>query len=102
MVRETVNTDEAPAFLRRLKRALDRALRSISPTSDPLLDRDLYAVKVFTDNIVIGHPVHEDAESELGHIFEQLASFQLEMATAGFFVRGGVSIGQLYMDKNIV
>jgi len=31
-----------------------------------------------------------------------LALFQLEMATAGFFVRGGISIGQLYMDENIV
>ena len=60
MVRETVNTGEAPALLRRLKTALDRALKSISPTSYPLLDRDLYAVKVFSDNIVIGHPVYED------------------------------------------
>src|SRR5215467_7534321 len=50
MVRETVSAGESPLFLRRLKAALDRALKPIHPAPDRFLDKDLYAVKVFTDS----------------------------------------------------
>lgn len=57
-----------------------------------------YAIRAFTDNVVIGYPVHDDAEFEFGLIFSQLARFQLEMSSKGFFMRGAISFGDLYMD----
>ncbi len=60
--------------------------------------KDSYAVKAFTDNIVMGWPIHTDGESELGSTFFQLSFFQFNLTLAGFFIRGGLSIGPLYMD----
>lgn len=62
-----------------------------------------FYVKAFTDNIVIGQPItFEDAEGELGSVMLSLREYQLEMTIRGFFVRGGVAIGELYMDDEIV
>jgi len=60
-------------------------------------------MKAFTDNIVIGWPLgrlsgREDGESELGDAFFRLEAFELEMANAGFFVRGAISVGDAYVD----
>ena len=67
---------------------------------DDFFDKDSYKVKIFTDNIVIGYPVmFDDAESELGRIFFSLAFFQLSMVNQGFFLRGAISIDNLYIDR---
>jgi hypothetical protein len=68
-------------------------------------ETDAWHVKAFTDNIVIGYPVHPrepDAEAELGSLLLAIRDYQLEMTVRGFFLRGGVSIGELYMDDEIV
>lgn len=57
-----------------------------------------YEIRTFTDNIVIGCPILDDAEMELGIIFSELSLFQMEMVIHGFFVRGAISIGDLYID----
>lgn len=61
-------------------------------------DEDLSAFRAFTDNIVIGHPIHEDGEVELGNVFYDLSNFQIFMTMEGFFVRGAIAIGDLYVD----
>jgi hypothetical protein len=60
--------------------------------------------KCFTDNVVFGCPIpnSQDSESEFGVIFTTAGFHQLEMALAGFFVRGGMSLGPLHMSPNIV
>lgn len=70
--------------------------------SSGLLKKDLYKLKTFSDNIVIGYPIREDAESELGRIFSMLSFFQLEMVNSGFFIRGAISIGDFYADDRVV
>lgn len=64
--------------------------------------KDLFALKAFTDNIVIGWPVRNDAESELGGAFFKLAMFQFQMVLDGFFVRGAISVGEAYVDEIVV
>lgn len=59
---------------------------------------DLYALKAFTDNIVMGWPVRDDAEIEIGDAFDKVSSFQFQMAIKGFFVRGAISVGDAYVD----
>lgn len=58
--------------------------------------------KAFTDNVVIGFPIRDDGEHEMLWMLEQLAVFQLMMIQKGFFVRGGVSVGEHYMNSNMV
>lgn len=60
--------------------------------------KDVYAISTFTDNIVIGYPISDDAECELGDIYSKLAYFQLTMVMSGFFIRGAISIGDIYID----
>lgn len=64
----------------------------------------LAKVKVFTDNVVIGWPIHEngDGEGELGTTFLNLAQYQFSLALDGFFTRGGVSVGPHFMDEETV
>lgn len=62
-------------------------------------EKDLFALKAFTDNIVIGWPVHSDAEAEFGSAFMRLAIFQFDMAVEGYFVRGALSVAPVYVDE---
>jgi hypothetical protein len=62
------------------------------------LPRDFYALKAFTDNIVIGWPIGADGEIELGDAFDAVSWFQFEMINAGFFIRGAISVGNVYID----
>jgi hypothetical protein len=60
-----------------------------------------WGVKVFTDNIVIGFPIWSgDGEGEFGSIVFTIGQYQYAMAKAGFFVRGGLTLGPLFMDEN--
>ncbi|WP_155500118.1 hypothetical protein [Comamonas testosteroni] len=62
-------------------------------------EKDLFTLKAFTDNIVIGWPVHSDAEAEFGNAFMRLSAFQFKMAIRGYFVRGAISVGPAYIDE---
>lgn len=62
--------------------------------------KDRFALKAFTDNIAIGWPIkYRDGESEFGLAFGDLADFQLTMVNAGFFIRGAISVGDVYVDE---
>lgn len=78
---------------------------------DPLVDdllgapQGAYAVAAFTDNIVLGTPADgptTDLEGEYGLLFTLAAAYQLTLACHGVFVRGGIAIGQLWMDQTFV
>jgi hypothetical protein len=90
--------------LERLHEALSRGRRGLEDLDLPeemraLGEKDFHALKAFTDNIVIGWPVHSDAEAEFGSAFMRLGSFQFEMAIRGYFVRGAVSVAPAYIDE---
>ncbi len=62
-----------------------------------------FELKIFTDNFVFGHPWYDDfGESELGNIFEVLSHIQFTFVKSNIFIRGAISISDLYMDENIV
>lgn len=64
-----------------------------------LSKKEFFALKAFTDNIVIGWPIHSDAEVEFGSAFMYLAEFQFNMAIRGYFVRGAISVGPAFIDE---
>src|SRR5438046_884782 len=63
-----------------------------------------WVVKAFTDNFVVGLPVDGEGRPEVGIriVLDRVARFQLELAKEGFFVRGALSVGPLYMDEHLV
>ena len=67
-------------------------------------DFALGGLKSFTDNIILGFPLpdNDDGESQFGLLIQSLTKLQYKMAIQGFFMRGGVAVGPLYMDDNIV
>lgn len=93
-------------FLTKLHYALSNAYARVREHSKGMGDDSFFAIKVFTDNIVIGYPLHRPAfdygEPEFGDILSFFSEFQAGLAMEGFFVRGGVAVGEHYMDDDIV
>ncbi|MGF1716658.1 hypothetical protein L4D08_17475 [Photobacterium chitinilyticum] len=66
-------------------------------------DDSVLQMKVFSDNIVLALPwFSRDGESEFGSVLLALREYQLSMALNGYFVRGGMSVGQLFVDNNMI
>lgn len=66
-------------------------------------DESMLYFKSFTDNVVLAHPeFSSEMESEFGLILYPIREYQFRMALKGFFVRGGLAVGQLFMDENSV
>lgn len=108
LIREAHCNWTSQSLLERLHKSLSEAsrrLNGLDENGNSYLPQDMwhhknrYKIRTFTDNIVIGYPIHDDAETELDAIFSQLAVFQLVMANHGFFIRGAIAIGDLYIDN---
>ncbi|MBX3492065.1 MAG: hypothetical protein KF899_03840 [Parvibaculum sp.] len=99
------NDGRAQEFLENLYDVLAEGRRSLEegywlPEGlEGIVQKDRSYLKAFTDNIVIGLPIRDDAEIELGDAFSRVAEFQLTMAIHGFFVRGAISLGSAYVDE---
>lgn len=61
-----------------------------------------YRVVTFTDNVVLGWPIADDPASELALTLREPAAYQYTLTRFGFFVRGGVTVGDLYMHTEFV
>lgn len=59
-------------------------------------------IKIFTDNMVVGYPVKDDGEVELDEILDNVSEYQFNLSLEGLFVRGGISIGDFYINDDIV
>lgn len=59
-------------------------------------------IKIYTDNMIIGYPIKDDGEAELNEILDNVSEYQFNLALEGFFVRGGISVGEFYINEDIV
>lgn len=91
-----INNGEGDLFLNQIHTSLNKARHAITN------QMSLAKVKVFTDNVVIGWPIYGDGEGELGTTFLYLAEYQFLLTLDGFFIRGGVSVGDHFMDEETV
>jgi hypothetical protein len=93
-------------FLKKLRDTLNAAYERVRNNAEGWLHDSKYAVKVFTDNIVVGCPIADVNESlgepELSHVFEAVIELQAGLAMQGLFLRGGIAQGLHYMDDDIV
>lgn len=66
-------------------------------------EESLLYFKSFSDNVLLAHPsCSDDMESEFGFILWSIQEYQFAMALKGFFIRGGLSVGQLFVDDDNV
>ncbi|MEI7934647.1 MAG: hypothetical protein WCH30_06295 [Chlorobiaceae bacterium] len=100
---QSQNVKQEQPALRDLHSALSASRKRLeSQTLFSVSRKDFYALKSFTDNIVIGWPVHSDAQAEFGIAFPRLAEFQFNMAIRGYFLRGAISVAPAYVDEVVV
>jgi len=104
-VRQADKAGKQEEHLQRLRSALAEAKADLVEGLDnPLSGNfpDSYVIKVFTDNIVLGFPILDDGESEFGTMLFRVGRYQYTLLKHGFFVRGGIAFGDLYMDEDVV
>lgn len=62
-----------------------------------------FELKVFTDNFVFGLPWKDVyGEMELGDMFQVLAHIQLTFIKSDVYIRGAISLSELFMNENVV
>jgi hypothetical protein len=59
-------------------------------------------IKIYTDNMIVGFPINEDGEEELNEILDNVSEYQFNLSLEGLFVRGGISVGDFYINDDIV
>ena len=59
-------------------------------------------IKIYTDNMIVGYPIKDDGEEELDEILDNVSEYQFNLSLEGLFVRGGVSVGDFYINEDIV
>lgn len=104
MIRESEELGTQQEVLSRLHTTLSKEREWLEDKMSPkelraLIKKDSYALKAFTDNIVIGWPIRDDGESKFWSAFSKLGIFQLQMVTSGFFIRGAISVDNAYVDE---
>jgi hypothetical protein len=104
-VRKADEAGQQKEHLGKLRSALTEAKADLIEGQEISLKADspdLYVIKVFTDNIVLGFPIFDDGESEFGSMLFRVGWYQYTLLKHGFFVRGGIAFGDLYMDEDVV
>ncbi|GIX59797.1 hypothetical protein BPADB04_48270 [Bacillus paranthracis] len=56
--------------------------------------------KTFTDNVILAYPRFQDGEGQSGSLFMSFIDYQLEMTLNGYFLRGGIALGDYYGDDD--
>jgi len=94
MTLDSIAVGEQEDLLQRLHSALMEARQTLAIHNE----LDPFEMRTFTDNIVIGWPIIYDGEAESGDAFIRFAAFQVEMIRHGFFIRGALTVGRIYVD----
>lgn len=64
---------------------------------------EILRYRLFTDNIVLAIPFgHSDGEWPIGLATMTAAEIQLRLSVHGWFVRGGIAVGDFYIDDELV
>ncbi|MFC5683398.1 hypothetical protein ACYE2N_05630 [Flavobacterium sp. MAHUQ-51] len=106
---EEYDSDESSNILNELHDTLEIAIKlSIEKMIDPKSQTDVkeyLEYRMFSDCICISLPFIEfgnDFHIQFHSLSSIVKAYQLAMMQKGFFVRGGISIGSFYADKNMI
>lgn len=102
-IRESFKLGKGQEALERYREALKQQRRSTLNPEISGAEHQRWEMKVFTDNIVLGHPALSwHREPEFGTVVDTVGLYQLAMTLEGYFVRGGLTFGDLFMDDETV
>ena len=93
-VREAAKIGKTSDFLVDFRQALYAATNLLGPGFP-------YYAFNFTDTVIIGWPIPDDIEVPLCDTCLELCAFQLTMSQYGYFIRGGIAVGEAYLDKYV-
>lgn len=104
MTQCAIEQGQGHEFLCGLNETMSKALQPMELTSGIWSGVPApWSIKTFSDNIVIGYPIHhKDGELELSIVLSRLGEFQLHMTLSRFFIRGAVAFGDLFMGDQII
>jgi len=91
-------------LLKEMQAVLSKRTHILRGQKGPVSSRR-WTFKIFTDNIVFAFPHLDscaDGEENFADSISRLAEHQLQMALSGFFVRGGLTYGELHISRDIV
>jgi hypothetical protein len=96
-VRE-VTLSDPEAGLRALETATRRSFR------DFLASDSAWPSTFFSDSLVVASPIEEgeDSESAIGGLIAQAAYLQLDLSLNDWFVRGGLTLGPIFLHDGLV
>ena len=103
MVEEAARTREGDWLLKRFRAASSSAREYFLEATQAEHELAPCAIQVFSDNTLVGWPVATpDGREELTSAIMLAAFYQLTLAEEGFFSRGCISTGLLYIDDDVV
>src|SRR5512147_2789148 len=94
MVSAASSSGTLQALLKRFLAGTSAPITDIIETSDYV---GQWYVHVFSDSLLFGYPIVYDTESAFGSLQDELSRYQYMLATEGFFTRGALCIGDLYI-----
>lgn len=97
MIANSSGTSEGDRLLKEINYLINKNKQCIIPNK--------YShgkIKIFTDNMVVAYPITGDGEEELEEILQNVSEYQFNLALEGLFVRGGISVGDFYINEDIV
>lgn len=92
------------AYFNKYLKSLSTELKNIDEKYDYFdEEKRRFEIKIFTDNFVFGQPWNDEhGEVELSYIFDLLSLMQLNFIKSNVFVRGAISISDLFINENVV
>jgi hypothetical protein len=99
------DTGQSQSCLDSIVSALNDARTFVrSSMSEDELDPTRWALKFFSDNLVVGYPCDLPTSRATGALFvlRCVQRYQLQMALSGFFARGAITLGPLCITDEII
>jgi len=102
-IKEKMNNDSSFESLQILKFLLSGTQRTANYISD-INSINEFDIKIFSDNVVIAQKVNEEKLStQIISIINLVSSIQFcALLQFDFWLRGGITIGELYIDNSVV
>ena len=97
MIIDSCNKGDGGSLLREINYLINKNKQCIIPNK-----YSQGKIKIYTDNMIVGYPIKGDGEEELNEILDNVSEYQFNLSLEGLFVRGGVSIGDFYINEDIV
>lgn len=100
LVIDSFKEDDYQDLFEKFYRVISSGVENLNAYSSDKDFQPPWEIKIFTDNVVLGYPVFSiENDIEFSNIVSAVAGYQLSMALEGFFVRGGLAVGNLFMDE---